>query len=102
MRKNAASLHADWRFCNDKESFWFCKKKAKKFMKIYELYVKEDRVFDPSIKAYHNDIKINDIEIPYNNFTDLTLDDLASIVVKFNYSPKAANKILEIKINTTI
>ena len=30
MRKNAASLHADWRFCNDKESFWFCKKKAKK------------------------------------------------------------------------
>ena len=49
-----------------------------------------------------NDIKINDIEIPYNNFTDLTLDDLASIVVKFNYSPKAANKILEIKINTTI
>lgn len=21
MRKNAASLHADWRFCNDKESF---------------------------------------------------------------------------------
>ena len=33
---------------------------AKKFMKIYELYVKEDRVFDPSIKAYHSDIKIND------------------------------------------
>ena len=29
-------------------------------MKIYELYVKEDRVFDPSIKAYHSDIKIND------------------------------------------
>ena len=49
-----------------------------------------------------NDIKINDIEIHYNNFTDLTLDDLASIVVKFSYSPKAANKILEIKINTTI
>ena len=33
---------------------------AKRFMKIYELYVKEDRVFDPSIKAYHSDIKIND------------------------------------------
>ena len=28
---------------------------AKKFMKIYELYVKEDRVFDPSIKAYYRD-----------------------------------------------
>ena len=33
---------------------------AKKFMKIYEVFVKDIRVFDPSIKAYHNDIKIND------------------------------------------
>ena len=32
---------------------------AKKFMRIYELYVKDTRVFDPSIKAYHSDIKIN-------------------------------------------
>ena len=33
---------------------------AKKFMKIYEVFVKDVRVFDPSLKAYHNDIKIND------------------------------------------
>lgn len=32
---------------------------AKKFLRIYELYVKEERVFDPSIKAYHSDIKVN-------------------------------------------
>ena len=32
---------------------------AKKFMKIYEVFVKDVRVFDPSLKAYHNDIKIN-------------------------------------------
>lgn len=33
---------------------------AKKFLRIYELYVKDTRIFDPSIKAYHNDIKVND------------------------------------------
>jgi len=32
---------------------------AKKFLKIYEVFVKDVRVFDPSLKAYHNDIKIN-------------------------------------------
>ncbi|WP_368030009.1 pseudouridine synthase [Arcobacter sp. s6] len=32
---------------------------AKKFLRIYELCIKEKRVFDPSIKAYHDDITIN-------------------------------------------
>ena len=42
-------------------SLGYCtRSEAKKFLRIYELYVKEERVFDPSIKAYHNDIKIND------------------------------------------
>ena len=42
-------------------SLGYCtRSEAKKFLRIYELYVKEDRVFDPSIKAYHSDIKIND------------------------------------------
>ena len=41
-------------------SLGYCtRSEAKKFLRIYELYVKEDRVFDPSIKAYHNDIKVN-------------------------------------------
>ncbi len=44
---------------------------AKKFMKIYELYVKEDRVFDPSIKAYHSDIKINDEPLDLETITIL-------------------------------
>lgn len=41
-------------------SLGYCSRsEAKKFLRIYELYVKEIRVFDPSIKAYHNDIKVN-------------------------------------------
>ncbi len=44
---------------------------AKRFMKIYELYVKEDRVFDPSIKAYHSDIKINDEPLDLETITIL-------------------------------
>lgn len=41
-------------------SLGYCSRsEAKKFLRIYELYVKEERVFDPSIKAYHNDIKVN-------------------------------------------
>lgn len=32
---------------------------AKKFLKMNELLVNENRVFNPSIKAYHNDITIN-------------------------------------------
>ncbi len=41
-------------------SLGYCtRSEAKKFLRIYELYVKDTRVFDPSIKAYHNDIKVN-------------------------------------------
>lgn len=41
-------------------SLGYCtRSEAKKFLRIYELYVKEERIFDPSIKAYHNDIKVN-------------------------------------------
>ena len=41
-------------------SLGYCSRsEAKKFLRIYELYVKEIRVFDPSTKAYHNDIKVN-------------------------------------------
>ena len=79
---------------------------TKKFIDILTYAIEQDYIDidnESTIRIdVFNDIKINDIEIPYNNFTDLTLDDLASIVVKFSYSPKAANKILEIKINTTI
>lgn len=41
-------------------SLGYCtRSEAKKFLRIYELYVKDTRIFDPSIKAYHNDIKFN-------------------------------------------
>ena len=79
---------------------------TKKFIDILTYAIEQDYIDSDNESTIRidvfNDIKINDIEIPYNNFTDLTLDDLAFIMVKFSYSPKAANKILEIKINTTI
>ena len=79
---------------------------TKKFIDILTYAIEQDYIDidnESTIRIdVFNDIKINDIEIPYNNFTDLTLDDLASIIVKFSYSPKVANKFLEIKINTTI
>ena len=41
-------------------SLGYCtRSEAKKFLRIYELCVKDTRVFDPSIKAYHNDVKVN-------------------------------------------
>lgn len=41
-------------------SLGYCtRSEAKKFLRIYEVFVKETRVFDPSIKAYHSDIKID-------------------------------------------
>lgn len=33
---------------------------AKKFLKINELIVNKERIFNPSIEAYHDEIKIND------------------------------------------
>lgn len=41
-------------------SLGYCtRSETKKFLRIYEFYVKEERIFDPSIKAYHNDITVN-------------------------------------------
>ena len=41
-------------------SLGYCtRSEAKKFLRIFELCVKEKRVFDTSIKAYHDDITIN-------------------------------------------
>lgn len=41
-------------------SLGYCtRSEARKFLRIYEFYVKDERVFEPSIKAYHNDIKVN-------------------------------------------
>jgi len=41
-------------------SLGYCSRsEAKKFLRIYELCINENRVFDPSIKAYHDDITIN-------------------------------------------
>ena len=41
-------------------SLGYCTRgEAKKFLKINELFVNENRVFNPSTKAYHDDITIN-------------------------------------------
>ncbi|MBY0541717.1 MAG: pseudouridine synthase [Campylobacterales bacterium] len=41
-------------------SLGYCtRSEAKKFLRIFELSVNDKRVFDTSIKAYHNDIKVN-------------------------------------------
>ena len=41
-------------------SLGYCtRSEARKFLRIFELSVKDERVFDPSIKAYHHDIKVN-------------------------------------------
>lgn len=41
-------------------SLGYCtRSEAKKFLRIFELTVNDKRVFDTSIKAYHNDIKVN-------------------------------------------
>jgi 16S rRNA pseudouridine516 synthase len=41
-------------------SLGYCtRSEAKKFLRIYELCIKDKRVYDTSTKAYHNDITIN-------------------------------------------
>ncbi len=44
---------------------------AKKFLKINELTVNGDRVFNPSLKAYHDEIKINGKVLDPESFTIL-------------------------------
>ena len=77
----------------------------KKFIDILEYAMDKDyiKITDKNVKIeVFNDVKINGVEIPYTDFTDLTLDDLASVETRFSYLPPSINKILEIKINTTI
>jgi 16S rRNA pseudouridine516 synthase len=53
-------------------SLGYCtRSEAKKFLRIYELTVNDKRVFDPSIKAYHNDIKVNNEPIDPETITIL-------------------------------
>jgi len=53
-------------------SLGYCtRSEAKKFLRIYELCVKEKRVFDPSLKAYHDDITINNEAIDPETITVL-------------------------------
>ncbi len=44
---------------------------AKKFLKINELTINDERVYKPSIKAYHDEIKINDKTLDPESFTIL-------------------------------
>ena len=53
-------------------SLGYCtRSEAKKFLKIYEVCVKGIRVFDPSIKAYHGNITINDEKLDPETLTIL-------------------------------
>ncbi|QKF66975.1 RsuA-like pseudouridine synthase [Arcobacter venerupis] len=53
-------------------SLGYCtRSEAKKFLRIYELTVNDKRVFDTSIKAYHNDIKVNNEPIDPETITIL-------------------------------
>ena len=53
-------------------SLGYCtRSEAKKFLRMYELCVNEKRVFDTSIKAYHDDITINNEPIDPETITIL-------------------------------
>ena len=53
-------------------SLGYCSRsEAKKFLRIYELCINDKRVFDPSIKAYHDDITINEEPIDPETITIL-------------------------------
>ncbi|MGE4383093.1 MAG: pseudouridine synthase [Arcobacter sp.] len=53
-------------------SLGYCtRSEAKKFLRIFEVLVKEERVFDPSLKAYHDDIKIDKEPIDAETITIL-------------------------------
>ena len=53
-------------------SLGYCTRgEAKKFLRIFEVLVKEERVFDPSLKVYHDDIKIDGEPIDAETITIL-------------------------------
>jgi 16S rRNA pseudouridine516 synthase len=53
-------------------SLGYCSRsEAKKFLRIYELCINDKRVFDPSIKAYHDDITVNEEPIDPETITIL-------------------------------
>ena len=47
------------------------RKEAKKFLRIFEVCVKDERVFDPSIKAYHDHITIDNEKLDPEKITIL-------------------------------
>ena len=53
-------------------SLGYCtRSEAKKFLRIFEVLVKDERVFDPSLKVYHDDIKIDGEAIDAETITIL-------------------------------
>jgi len=53
-------------------SLGYCtRSEAKKFLRIFEVLVKDERVFDPSLKVYHDDIKIDKEPIDAETITIL-------------------------------
>jgi 16S rRNA pseudouridine516 synthase len=53
-------------------SLGYCTRgEAKKFLRIFEVLVKDKRVFEPSLKAYHDDIKIDGEPIDAETITIL-------------------------------
>ncbi len=53
-------------------SLGYCtRSEAKKFLRIFEVLVKDKRIFDPSLKAYHDDIKIDKEPIDAETITIL-------------------------------
>lgn len=53
-------------------SLGYCTRgEAKKFLRIFEVLVKDKRIFDPSLKAYHDDIKIDKEPIDAETITIL-------------------------------
>ncbi|WP_419764882.1 MAG: pseudouridine synthase [Arcobacter sp.] len=56
---------------------------AKKFLKMNELTVNKERIYNPSIKAYHDEIKINEKILDPESFTIL-LNKPAGVICSHN------------------
>ena len=60
---------------------------ARKFLKMNNVFINENRVFNPSLKAKHNEIKVNDEKLDSEKITIL-MNKPSNVICSHNDSGK--------------
>lgn len=75
-------------------SLGYCtRSEARKFLKMNSVFINENRVFNPSLKAKHNEIRVNDEKLDSEKITIL-MNKPSSVICSHNDSGKLIYSLL--------